>query len=191
MKETAPEWFAAEFETTRGRFVVTIHRDWAPLGADRFHSLIESGFFAGVRFFRVIKGFMAQFGISPDPRTAAVWRVRRIDDDPVLASNTRGRVSFATAGPGTRTTQLFINLVDNSRLDSMGFAPVGEVTEGMDVVDSLFSGYGEGAPSGRGPAQDRIQAEGNAYLEREFPDLDAVLGARIVGGERDGAGPGA
>ncbi|CAN5323999.1 hypothetical protein BH18GEM1_BH18GEM1_12380 [soil metagenome] len=191
MKGTSPERFDTEFETTRGRFVVTIQRDWAPRGADRFHSLIESGFFAEVRFFRVIKGFMAQFGISPDPRTAAVWRVRRIDDDPVVASNTRGRVSFATAGPGTRTTQLFINLVDNSRLDSMGFAPVGEVTKGMDVVDSLFSGYGEGAPSGRGPAQDRIQAEGNAYLDREFPELDAVLAARIVDGERGGAGPGA
>jgi peptidyl-prolyl cis-trans isomerase A (cyclophilin A) len=180
MNERAPDVFRASFETTRGDFVVEARREWSPRGADRFFNLVREGFFDDVRFFRVIEGFMAQFGISGEPDVAAAWRDARIADDPVAASNTRGRITFATAGPGTRTTQLFINYADNSRLDGMGFSPIGEVVEGMDVVDALHAGYGEGAPRGRGPDQGRIQAEGNAYLAREFPDLDWIRSAKIV-----------
>ncbi|HJU86209.1 MAG TPA: peptidylprolyl isomerase [Gemmatimonadota bacterium] len=180
MNERAPEVFRARFETTRGNFVVEARREWAPLGVDRFYNLIREGFFEDVRFFRVIEGFMAQFGISGRPAVAAAWHSARIPDDPVAASNTRGRVTFATAGPGTRTTQLFINYSDNSRLDGMGFSPIGEVIEGMEVVDALYAGYGEGAPRGRGPDQGRIHKEGNEYLGREFPDLDSIRRAVIV-----------
>jgi peptidyl-prolyl cis-trans isomerase A (cyclophilin A) len=180
MNGKAPDTFRVAFETTRGDFVVEARRDWAPLGVDRFYNLVREGFFDGVRFFRVIGGFMAQFGISGDPQIAATWQGARIPDDPVVASNTRGKVSFATSGPGSRTTQLFINYGDNSRLDDMGFSPIGEVVEGMEVVDLLHSGYGEGAPRGRGPDQGRIQREGNAYLAGEFPDLDWIRSARIV-----------
>ena len=180
MTEQAPATFRVAFETTRGNFVVESRRDWAPLGADRFYNLVREGFFDDVRFFRVIDGFMAQFGISGDPQVAAAWQGARIPDDPVVTGNTRGRISFATSGPGSRTTQLFINYGDNSRLDEMGFSPIGEVVEGMEVVDALHAGYGEGAPRGRGPDQARIQREGNAYLASEFPDLDWIRAARIV-----------
>jgi len=180
----APAVFQASFETSKGDFVVEVHREWSPLGADRFYHLVESGYYDGVRFFRVIPGFMAQFGIHGDPTVSAIWRDRHIPDDPVRQSNVRGMISFATAGPSTRTVQVFINYRDNSRLDGMGFAPFGRVVEGMDVVDRLYAGYGEGAPQGRGPQQDRIQAEGNAYLGREFPNLDSVRRARVVAGAR-------
>lgn len=183
MSQTAPETFRVAFATTAGDFVVEVHREWSPHGVDRLYNLVREGFFEGVRFFRVIEGFMAQFGIAGDPQVAAAWREARIPDDPVESSNTRGRVTFATAGPGTRTTQLFINYADNSRLDEMGFSPVGEVVEGMDVVDALYAEYGEGAPRGRGPDQGRIQREGNAYLESEFPELDWIRGAEIVAPE--------
>jgi peptidyl-prolyl cis-trans isomerase A (cyclophilin A) len=176
----APGQFRVRFETSAGDFVIEVHRDWAPLGADRFHTLVTSGFYDGVRFFRVLPGFMAQFGINGDPRVMGEWRDRRIPDDPVRRSNTRGMVTFATAGPHSRTTQVFINYGDNGRLDGSGFAPFGQVVEGMEVVDRLFSGYGEGAPRGRGPDQSRIQAEGNAYLERGFPELDFVKRATLV-----------
>jgi peptidyl-prolyl cis-trans isomerase A (cyclophilin A) len=168
------------FETTKGAFVVQVHRDWAPRGADRFYNLAKAGFFDDVRFFRVISGFMVQFGIHGEPAVAAAWREAQIPDDPVKQTNTRGRITFATAGPDTRTTQVFINFKDNPRLDGMGFAPFGEVVEGMSVVDSLFAGYGEGRPSGGGPDQGRIQAEGNAYLKREFAKLDSVKAAKVV-----------
>ena len=176
----APATYRARFETTAGAFVIEIQRDWAPRGADRFYDLVKSGYFDGQRFFRVLSGFMAQFGIHGDPKVSAVWRARSIPDDLVRQSNTRGMVSFATAGPNTRTTQVFINYADNSSLDGQGFAPFGRVVEGMDVVDRLFAGYGEGAPRGRGPDQGRIQGEGNAYLAREFPKLDSVKRATIV-----------
>lgn len=180
MTQTAPDTFRVAFSTSAGDFVIEARREWAPIGVDRFYNLVRDGFFDGVRFFRVIEGFMAQFGIAGDPEVASAWRQERLADDPVQASNTRGRVSFATAGPGTRTTQLFINYDDNSRLDGMGFAPIGEVIEGMEVVDSLYAGYGEGAPSGRGPDQGRIQREGNVYLEGDFPELDWIRETRIV-----------
>ncbi|MFN2384077.1 MAG: peptidylprolyl isomerase, partial [Gemmatimonadota bacterium] len=181
MNETAPDTFQVRFQTSRGDVVVEVHRDWAPHGADRFYNLVRNGFYDGARFFRVIEGFMAQFGVSGDPAVSAAWRNQRIPDDPVVASNTRGQITFATAGPGTRTTQLFINFGNNAQLDGMGFAPFGTVVSGMDVVDSLHAGYGEGAPRGRGPSQDRLQAEGNAYLERDFPDLDYIVKAEILG----------
>ena len=179
MHERAPATFQARFETSKGDFVIEVHRDWAPLGADRFYNLVNSGFFDGVRFFRVISGFMAQFGIHGDPKVAAAWRDATIADDPVRQHNARGMLSFATAGPNTRTTQLFINYADNSRLDGMGFAPFGEVVEGMAVVDSLYGGYGEGAPNGRGPDQMRIHIEGEKYLARQFPKLDKIKKATV------------
>ena len=168
------------FETSRGPFVVEAHRAWSPNGVDRFYNLVKSEFYDGTRFFRVIDGFMAQFGISGDPRVSAAWQDRVIPDDTVKhQSNLRGRVSFGTRGPNTRTTQLFINFRDNVNLDA-GYPPIGEVVEGMSVVDSLWKGYGEGAPAGRGPDQERIVTEGNRYLVLEFPKLDYIKTARVA-----------
>lgn len=180
LQGTAPDVYRARFETSKGDFVVEVHRAWAPHGADRFYNLVSHGYYDGVRFFRVLDGFMAQFGIPGDPAVAAQVRTQRMPDDPVVEGNTRGRVSFAMAGPNTRTSQVFINFGDNSRLDASGFAAFGEVVEGMDVVDSLYSGYGEGAPRGNGPNQTRIQTEGNAYLTASFPQLDYVERATII-----------
>ena len=177
----APEVFKTRFDTSKGAFVIEVHREWAPNGADRFYNLVTNGYFDQARFFRVVSGFMAQFGINGDPNVNAAWQPAQIIDDPVKQSNTRGMVSFAMRGPNTRTTQLFISYGDgNSRLDSMGFSPFGKVVEGMEIVDALHSGYGEGAPRGAGPAQDRIQSEGNAYLTKEFPLLDHIITARIL-----------
>lgn len=180
LNRTAPDSFRARFETSEGEFVVLVRREWAPRGADRFYNLVRNGFYDGVRFFRVLDGFVAQFGIHGDPRVFAAWREAAIRDDPVVASNVRGTLSFATSGADSRTTQVFINYGDNSQLDAMGFAPFGEVVQGMGVVDRLYAGYGEGAPNGSGPNQGRIQAEGNAYLDEAFPELDRVERAVIV-----------
>lgn len=182
---TAPGEFTVRFSTSAGDFAVVVHRDWAPNGADRLYNLVSNGFYDGARFFRVLDGFMAQFGINGDPQVSAVWRGARIPDDPVVESNTRGRLTYAMGGPNTRTSQLFINYGNNATLDQQGFSPLGEVVEGMEVVDRLYSGYGEGAPRGTGPDQGRIQFEGNAYLEAEYPELDYILQARIVDGEDD------
>lgn len=179
LNEKAPDVFKAKFETSKGPFMVEVHRDWAPNGADRFYNLVKNGFYDDVRFFRVVTGFMVQFGINGDPNLSAVWRDANIKDDPVKQSNTRGMMTFATAGPDTRTTQVFINFGDNSFLDSQGFAPFGQVVSGMEVVDSLYDGYGEGAPQGHGPNQGVIQRLGNAYLEKAFPKLDYVKKATI------------
>ena len=179
-KETAPAVFKVKFTTTKGPFTVEVHRDWAPNGADRFYNLVKAGFFTEVAFFRVIKGFMVQFGIHGDPAVNQVWREASIPDDPVTQSNKRGMVTYAMAGPDTRTTQLFINFRDNAGLHGQGFSPFGRVVEGMAVVDSLYSGYGEGAPRGMGPDQGRAQMEGNAYLKARFPRLDYVKTARIL-----------
>jgi len=179
LSEQAPATYKANLDTSKGAIVITVHRDWAPLGADRFFNLVKNGFYDDVRFFRVIPGFMAQFGIHGNPTVAAAWRPAQIKDDPVKQSNKRGFVTFATAGPNTRTTQLFINFGDNAGLDKQGFAPFGEVTTGMDVVDKIYSGYGEGAPRGKGPDQGRTQSEGNAYLTKEFPRLDYIKSATI------------
>lgn len=178
--EKAPDTFKAQFDTTKGKFIIEVKRELSPTGADRFYNLVRSGYFKDIAFFRVIPGFMGQFGIHGDPKVAAAWRDARIQDDPVKSSNTRGTISFAMGGPNTRTTQLFINLVDNVRLDGMGFSSFGKVVEGMDVVDKINGEYGEGAPMGRGPAQQRIQFEGNAYLKKEFPNLDYINSASIV-----------
>jgi peptidyl-prolyl cis-trans isomerase A (cyclophilin A) len=177
----APDVFSAKFATSKGDFVIDVHRDWAPQGADRFYNLVKAGYFNETRFFRVISGFMAQIGIHGKPEISAVWNDQQIPDDPVVKSNTRGFVTFAkTNNPNSRTTQFFINLVDNNNLDSMGFAPFGQVKSGIEVINSLYSGYGEGAPRGQGPRQDRIQNEGNAYLMRDFPQLDFVKEATVL-----------
>ncbi|MDX1966085.1 MAG: peptidylprolyl isomerase [Planctomycetaceae bacterium] len=173
----SPDLYRVKFETTKGDFVIEVHRDWAPNGSDRFHELVEAKFYDGVKFFRVIEDFMVQFGISGDPAKSAEWREKTIPDDPVVKSNTRGFVTFAKTGlPDSRTTQLFINFVDNSRLDSDGFAPFAEVVSGMDVVDALNKEYGA-TPSDYQP---EIQSQGNAFLEQKFPNLDAVKTARLV-----------
>jgi peptidyl-prolyl cis-trans isomerase A (cyclophilin A) len=180
LTEKSPESFKVKFETTKGGFTVEVTRSLSPNGADRFYNLARSGYFKDIAFFRVIPGFMCQFGIHGDPKVAATWREAKIPDDAVKGSNTRGAITFATAGPNTRTTQLFISFGDNSRLDSTGFSPFGKVTEGMDVVDKLNGEYGEGAPRGRGPDQGRVQAEGNAYLKKDFPNLDYIKSATVV-----------
>jgi len=180
LTEEAPASYKARFDTSKGSFVIQVTRAWAPQGADRFYNLVKNGYFDDGRFFRVISGFMVQFGLNADPALNAKWRVARIPDDRVTQSNTRGMVAFATSGPDARTTQVFINFGDNSRLDGMGFAPFGKVVSGMDVVDKLYAGYGEGAPNGQGPNQNRIQTEGNAYLTQSFPRLDHVTKASIV-----------
>jgi peptidyl-prolyl cis-trans isomerase A (cyclophilin A) len=181
LAETAPDLFKAKFSTNKGDIVIEVHRDWAPVGADRFYNLVKQGFYNETRFFRVIKDFMAQIGISGVPALNTVWREARIKDDPVKQSNKRGYVSFATAGANTRTTQFFINYSDmNARLDPMGFAPFGQVVSGMDVVDALNGQYGEGPPMGQGPNQMRLQNEGNPYLAADFPALDYVKTATIV-----------
>jgi peptidyl-prolyl cis-trans isomerase A (cyclophilin A) len=181
LNEKAPETYRAKFATTKGDFVIEVTRSWAPNGADRFYNLVKNGYYDGCSFFRVVYGFMVQFGINGDPALNAIWSEARIPDDPVTQKNLRGMVTFATAGPGTRTAQVFINYADkNTNLDGQGFAPFGKVVEGMDVVNKLFSGYGEGAPSGHGPDQNRIQKEGNAYLAKSFPKLDAIKTATIV-----------
>jgi peptidyl-prolyl cis-trans isomerase A (cyclophilin A) len=176
----APAVYKAQFDTSKGAFVLEVHRDWAPNGADRFYNLVKNGFFDNARFFRVISGFMVQFGINGDPRISAVWQDANIKDDPVRQSNRRGYITFATAGPNTRTTQVFINFADNHALDSQGFAPFGRVISGMNVVDALYAGYGEGAPQGAGPNQERIQKQGNAYLTRDFPKLDYIKKATVA-----------
>lgn len=188
--DRAPETFTVEVETTVGTFVLEVHRSWAPLGADRFYNLVRAGFYDGAAFYRVIREprpFMAQVGFNPDPEVNAAWRDARIQDDPVVESNTRGMVSFAKSNaPNSRTTQFFVNYADNGYLDEYGFAPFAEVVSGMDVVDQLYSGYGEGAPRGRGPSQARIAGEGAEYLDAEFPKLDVIISARVVDGENPG-----
>ena len=180
LKETAPAVYKAKFETSAGTFVVEVHRDWAPLGADRFYNLVKNGFYDECRFFRVISGFMVQFGINGDPAVSSVWRGATIGVDPVKESNKRGYITYAMGGsPDTRTTQVFINFGDNARLDQSGFAPFGKVASGMDVVEKLYAGYGEGAPSGAGPNQGQVQMEGNAYLTKAFPKMDYIKKATI------------
>jgi peptidyl-prolyl cis-trans isomerase A (cyclophilin A) len=170
----APAVFKARFTTTAGDFVVEVHRDWAPLGADRFYNLVRNGYFTNASFFRVVPGFVVQFGLSANPAVNKVWKDAKIQDDPVVQSNKRGFLVFATAGPNTRTTQLFINFGDNARLDGMGFAPFGTVVEGMDVVDKIYPGYGES------PRQDLLTDQGDTYVAANFPKIDKIKLARIV-----------
>jgi len=182
--ETSP-WLA-EFTVNiapgqTGKIVLEIHPEWAPLGAARFEEMIDQNFFKATRFFRVIDGFMAQFGIHANPKVAAEWKAKTMQDDPVKESNKRGFVSFATSGKDSRTTQMFINFGDNTNLDGMDFSPFAQVVKGMDdTVDKLYKGYGEGAPSGQGPEQGRVQSEGNRYLKRSFPNLSYIVSARKI-----------
>lgn len=179
-QETAPDTFRARFETTEGVFVVEARRAWAPRGVDRFYNLVRSGFYDGVPFHRVIEDFVVDFGIHPDPWVNAAWRQARMPDDPVLQSNRRGRVTFSKSGPGTRTVQIFVNLRDNATLDDDGFAPFGEVVEGMEVVEALHAGYGDGPPRGEGVYQAMAIARGEEYFA-EFPELDRIVSVRLEG----------
>ena len=179
LTDRAPDTFKVRFDTSKGQFVVEVHRAWAPLGADRFYNLVANGYYDECRFFRVISGVMTQTGINGTPAIQTPWRRATIRDDAVKQSNKRGFVSFSTAGPDTRSTQVFINLADNPRYDRLGMAPFGQIVSGMDNADMLYSGYGDGAPNGNGPVQQRIQTEGNAYLVKEFPKLDYVRKATI------------
>ena len=172
----APEKFKAKFDTTQGAFVIEVHREWSPNGADRFYNLVKNGYFDGVKFFRFVPGFVVQWGIYGDPSIATTWLKSTIADDPVKESNKRGFVTFAKSSkPNSRSVQIFINLADNARLDEMGFAPFGKVSEGMDVVDKLYGGYGEGLTK----LQGRIAEEGNAFLEKNYPLLDGIKKATI------------
>jgi peptidyl-prolyl cis-trans isomerase A (cyclophilin A) len=177
----APNVFRVKFETTAGNFVIETHRDWAPHGADRFYQLVRTKYFDDSRFFRTVAGKWVQFGIAGDPKVALKWRNRTIADDPVKQSNTPGFVAFAFTKPGTRATEIYINLGDNSGQDAQGFAPFGKVVEGMDVVEKLYSGYGENSGGGmRAGHQDPMFQEGRAYLDREFPKLDKLIRAKII-----------
>jgi peptidyl-prolyl cis-trans isomerase A (cyclophilin A) len=178
--ETPPEVYRVKFETTKGDFIIEVTREWAPRGADHFFDLVQNGFYDGARFFRVVRRFVAQFGINGDPSIQRLWSQMRIRDDPVKQSNKKGFVSFAKLGPQSRTTQVFINLRDNTSLDKDGFAPFGEVVEGMEVIERFWSSYGEVAPRGSGPDPARIEMEGNTYLDQRFPRLDSILRATIL-----------
>ncbi len=179
--EGVPDVFKVKFECSNGTFVAEFHKEWSPRGAERVYELVKEGFYDDARFFRVVKGFMAQVGMAGDPAVHSKWMNKNIQDDPVIKSNTRGMVTFAKTGlPNSRSTQLFINYGDNSGLDRQGFSPVGQVVEGMEVVDSLHSGYGDGPPRGRGPSQQLIQAQGNAYLNEKYPNLDYIKKATII-----------
>jgi len=182
-----PDTFKARFTTTKGDFVVEVHRDWAPLGADHFYNLVRAGFFTDIAFFRVHPKFMVQFGISGNPKIASAMSNANIKDDPQKESNKRGYITYAMGGPNTRSTQFFINFIDNNFLDTQNFPPFGNVVEGMDVVDQIYSGYGEiPAMGGTGPSPDKIESEGNAYLLKNFPKLDRIKSAVIEG---DAAAP--
>jgi len=178
----SPDQFRVKVETTAGNFVIEVHRDWSPHGADRIYELVHNGYYNDSRFFRVVPGRWVQFGISGDPRTAERWRHRVIPDDPLVQHNTPGFVAFANTGPNTRSTEVYINTGDNSRNDKEnGFAPFGQVVEGMDVVEKLYGGYGEHAGGGmRAGHQDDMFAGGNAWLDREFPKLDKLIRASVL-----------
>lgn len=170
----APNHYDVSFKTTAGTFVVAVTRSWSPRGADRFYNLVKHGFFTGAAFFRVVPGFVIQFGLNPNSAVDAAWSGAKIKDDPVTQSNRAGYLSFASAGANTRTTQIFINLGANARLDSMGFSPFGKVVSGMDAVRKIYAGYGET------PDQSAIESQGKAYLDKQFPKLDKILSAKIV-----------
>lgn len=180
LKETAPETYNVKFDTSAGEFVIKVTRAWAPVGADRFYNLVKNGFYDEARFFRAVPGFMVQFGLHANPAVTKVWQPARIAPDKVTQSNKKGFITFAMgATPDTRTTQVFINFRNNTNLDSMGFAPFGEVVSGIENVDKIYTGYGEGAPRGGGPPQGRVAAEGNAYLTKSFPKMDYIKTATI------------
>jgi peptidyl-prolyl cis-trans isomerase A (cyclophilin A) len=176
LNQKAPDTFKAKFTTTKGDFVVEVTRAWAPIGADRFYNLVKNGFYNNCELFRVVPGFVVQFGISGDPKISAPWSHANIPDDPVTQSNKQGTLTYATAGPNTRTTQVFVNLGDNSRLDGQGFAPFGQVVEGMDVIGKFDSEYDDQPTN----AQGQIEAQGNTFLKSSYPNLDSIKTAAIV-----------
>jgi peptidyl-prolyl cis-trans isomerase A (cyclophilin A) len=178
--EPAPDTYKVKFETGKGDVVIQVTRAWAPIGADHFYTLVKTGFYDGARFFRVRPGFVVQFGVNGDPKTNRLWSTANLPDDPVKQTNAKGTVTYATAGPNTRTTQIFINLTNNKRLDKDGFAPFGKVVEGMDAVASFYSGYGEIAPAGQGPDTDKLEQIGNEYLLSKFPRLDFIKKAAVL-----------
>jgi peptidyl-prolyl cis-trans isomerase A (cyclophilin A) len=180
LKAKAPAEFNVKFVTTAGEFTMKVTRAWAPNGADRFYNLILHHYYDGASFFRVLQGFMAQFGLSAYPQVSRAWEPAVIKDDPVMQHNDRGNVTFAMAGPNSRTTQIFINYGNNQNLDKMGFAPFGQVTDGMEVVDKLYNGYGEGAPDGHGPSQELVGTQGRVYLDQNFPKLDSIKTASLL-----------
>jgi peptidyl-prolyl cis-trans isomerase A (cyclophilin A) len=177
LKDKAPETYQVKFSTTRGDFTLTVTRAWAPIGADCFYNLVKHHFYDNATVFRVVPGFVAQFGLSAYPPVSAAWKSANLKDDPVTQSNKKGYITFATAGPNTRTTQVFINLVDNVRLDKMGFAPFGQVTEGMNAVELFYDQYGDAS----GPDQDQIEKQGKPYLDKGWPKLDIIKSATLVG----------
>jgi peptidyl-prolyl cis-trans isomerase A (cyclophilin A) len=176
----APATYKVKFETTSGDFVVEVHRDWAPMGADHFQELVAAKFFDQCRFYRVVKRFVVQWGVSGDPLVNRKWGTLTIKDDPPKQKNLKGTIAYAKEGVNNRTTMVFVNLADNPRLDSTGFAPFGKVIAGMDVVEKLFAGYGDTPPRGEGPDPTKIQMQGNSYLEGRFPRLDYIKKATIV-----------
>jgi peptidyl-prolyl cis-trans isomerase A (cyclophilin A) len=182
LRAKAPDVFQAQFTTTKGDFVVEVHREWSPHGADRFYNLVKAGFFDGVAFYRVHPGFMVQFGISPKPAISKAWDNANIPDDPVVGSNKRGFITYAmSSNPNSRSTQVFINFKDNAFLDPQHFAPFGQITSGMEVVDMLYSDYGEIPPmGGKGPDPDKLENEGDAYLVKNFPMIDKIKTAKIL-----------
>ncbi len=179
-EEGVPDKFRVNMDTSKGTVIIEVTKEWAPIGAERFHELVKLGYYDQTRFFRVVPGFVAQFGMHGDPAITAKWSEARLNDDQPGQSNVRGTVTFATSGPNTRTTQLFINLANNLNLDKQGFTPFGKVVEGMNVVDLFYKGYGEGAPNGQSPEQGLIRMQGNAYLQSKFPLLDYIKKATIV-----------
>ncbi len=179
-EEKAPVVFRVRFDTSKGPFVIEASKEWAPRGSDRFFELVKAGFYDDARFFRVLPRFVIQFGINKDPKVSELWGQLQIVDDPSKQTNARGTVTFAKRGPNTRTTQIFINMVDNPSLDGSGFPPFGKIVEGMEVVEKLYAGYGEMSPNGNGPDPIKIQAMGNEYLIRNFPQLDFIKTASII-----------
>ena len=176
--EKTPDVFQVVFDTSKGKVTIDVHRDWAPIGVDHFYSLIQTGFYDGVRFFRVTHNYV-QFGINGDPATNGLWSTASLPDDKVKQRNVKGTLSFAHLGANSRTTQLFFNMKDNKDLDKQGFAPIGKVIEGMDVVERFYSSYGEMAPRGQGPDPSKIEVQGNGYLDAKFPRLDYINKATI------------
>jgi peptidyl-prolyl cis-trans isomerase A (cyclophilin A) len=178
--EKPPELYRVKFETTKGDFTIEVHRDWAPRGSDHFFELVQAKFYDGVRFHRVVRRFVCQFGINGNPKVQQLWGSARIPDDPVKQKNVKGTLSYAKLGPNSRTTQVFINLADNAMLDTTGFAPFAKVIEGMDVVEKLYFAYGEVVPRGSGPDPTQIELQGNVYIERLYPRLDAIRKAFVL-----------
>ncbi len=179
-QEKAPDVYQVNLDTSKGPVTIEVRREWAPVGADHFYNLVQTGFYDNARFFRVVRNFVVQFGIAAKPETQRLWESASLPDDPVKQHNTRGTVTYATRGPNTRSTQIFINLRDNRQsLDGAGFAPFGKVTAGMDAVDSFYNSYGDMPPMGQGPDPSQIQLRGNEYLESRFPRLDYIRKATI------------